>query len=356
MMLLTVCSCGHKKEKDANTTPNIDVAQAYTDSVVIHKKFPGVVSSGHNVEVVAQSDGRILRKCFTDGDYVRKGAVLYQLDPKIYQSNVAEAEAALAKAKGQYDYYTTQTAAMKKALEADAVAAITVEQAESNLRVAKASLAAAQAQLASARTSLEYCRVTAPISGRTQSGVQEGEYASQGRTLVNIVDNSDLKVTFSIDESRYRQLAAEGLADGESSVMFRNVPVEFEGAGTFPADLYYVSPSVDVATGTVTLEGKLQDPRKLLSDGMYASVNLPVSTDPKAILVKDASIGTDLQGEYVYLVDKEDKVVYTPVKTGETVNDTLRIITSGVKPGNRYVVSALLTVRNGEKVKPVIKK
>lgn len=360
-MLLTAASavlfpsCDKKKEAMTESVPEIVVDTAVTDSVVIRKEFPALLESASAVDVVAQTSGQILQKHFKDGDYVEKGALLYSIESRELQAEVIQARAAIDQARSQLEYYTSQCEAMNKALQADAVAKITVDQAESNRKAAAATLASAQGRLESAQTALSHCSVTAPISGRTGNAVQQGTYASEGSTLVSIVDNSDLKVTFSVDDSQFRQLEEIGLKDGTRSPLFESVPVNFENAGTFMTRLYYVSPSVDSGTGTITLQGRIEDPDGLLRDGMYATVNLPVSTMPHATLVNDASIGTDLQGAYLYVVNDSNRVVYTPVTTGDCVNDTLRVINSGIRPGERYVKSALLTVRNGMEVKPVTK-
>lgn len=89
---------------------------------------------------------------------------------------------------------------------------------------------------------------------------------------------------------------------------------------------------------------------------MYVSIDLPYGTEPKAILIRDAAIGTDQLGKYVYLVNDSNKIVYTPIEIGQLYQDTLRIVTKGLTPNDRYVTKALLTVRNGQTIKPVLKK
>jgi multidrug efflux pump subunit AcrA (membrane-fusion protein) len=101
------------------------------------------------------------------------------------------------------------------------------------------------------------------------------------------------------------------------------------------------------------LKGKVKNIDNELKDGMYVTVSLPYGKMPKAILVKDASIGTDQLGNYLYLVNDSNKVVYAPIEVGEIFRDSLRVVTKGVKAGDRYVTKALLTVRAGETVKPV---
>ena len=121
---------------------------------------------------------------------------------------------------------------------------------------------------------------------------------------------------------------------------------------SYTTDLYYTAPSVDTSTGTVTMKGKLSNPDNELKSGMYVTVSLPYGENPKAVIVNDASVATDQRGKYMYTLNDSDKVVYTPIQAGDLYQDTLRVVESGIKPGQRYVSKALLTVRPGETVKP----
>lgn len=113
---------------------------------------------------------------------------------------------------------------------------------------------------------------------------------------------------------------------------------------------------MNTATGTILLKGTVRNIDNELKDGMYVTVRLPYGVNPKAVLVNDASIGTDQLGKYVYVVNDSNKVVYTHIEVGELYQDSLRIVNSGLKGGEKYVTKALLTVRNGEEVKPVLQK
>lgn len=360
LVALTLISCHKKKPEDREQTPHIEVATPTEDSVVTHKTFPGVVQSAGSVDVVARVNGTIQQKCFRDGDHVSKGQVLFRIESTQYANAVREAEAALATARTQTEYYRQQHSAMQKALAADAVSKMNVLQAESNLRQAEASVKNAEASLSDAKTQLSYCVVTAPISGTISApNVDVGAYVGGGATnLCKIVNNSNLKVVFSIDEVEYQHLMSSSSGTTSGKMLFRNVPLTFSDDNNlnFTTDLYYVAPSVDTSTGSITLEGHIADPRGILRDGMYVTVNLPTGIIPHAVLIKDASIGTDQLGKYIYVVNDSDKVVYTPIKIGSLYQDSLRVVTSGIKPGQKYVTKALLTVRNGEKVIPVITK
>ena len=121
----------------------------------------------------------------------------------------------------------------------------------------------------------------------------------------------------------------------------------------FPATLDYMSPDVTMNTGTMTLRAVINNPDGILKSGLYVSVSLPYANVDNAILVNNASLGTDQLGKYLYTVNDSNIVNYQHVVTGELFDDTLRMITSGLKPNERYVTKALLKVKTGMKIKPV---
>lgn len=362
LAILTFCAAGcHKdKKKGQEEMPQVNVAMPIVDSVVLHKSYPGYIKAQNSADVLALVNGRILSRNYKEGDFVSKGQVLFTIESTDYRDAVRQAEASLATARSQYDYNSRQYQAMKKALEADAVSEMEVIQSKSAMETSAAAIKSAQAALQTARTNLSHCTVTAPVSGHiTSPDVTPGNYvagAAQPVKLASIYDDAVMKAVFNIDETQYRLIS-----DGrpvEGSPLYRSVPLIFSPSlpVSFTADLYYTSPEVDAASGTLQLEGKVANKDKLLKDGMFVTVNLPYGTSPHAILIRDASIGKDQLGSYVYVVNDSDKVVYTPIKVGELYQDTLRIVTHGLTPKSRYVTEALLKVRNGETVKPIVQK
>lgn len=353
-LLLLTASCKKKEQTADGQVPPIEVAVPAEDSIVLHQTYPGLVQANGKVQVVSRVNGKLLQQCFQDGDHVRAGQVLYRIESTQYANAVREAEAALATARSQAAYYRTQHAAMQRALQADAVAKINVIQAESNLRQAEAAIKNAQATLSDARTNLSYCTVTAPISGTVAaSDVNTGSILTVGTQLCNIVDNTQLKVVFNIDEAQYQHLLTSG--QGTSGPLFSDVPLSFSGLeGNYTADLYYTSPSVNTSTGQMMLEGNISDPSGRIRDGMYVTVDLPTGVNPHALLVKDASIGTQQTVKYLYVVTDSNTVAFAPVQPGPLYQDSLRVVNSGLRPGQRYVTKALLQVRPGMKIKPVM--
>ena len=347
----------HKKEKETAQVPEIEVTTPVVDSVTLHKTYPGYIRALNSADIVARVNGQLLAQYYHEGDYVTKGQLLFTIEPSKYRDAVQQAEAALQTARSQYDYASRQYEAMKKALQADAVSQMDVIQAESSMNTAKASIQNASAALATARENLSYCTIHATRSGRISiATMSTGNYINgEGAPvkLATIYDDSKVKATFEIEASQYESMIGEG--NPLENKLLRKIPLSFEQPmpHQYTADLVYTSPNVQTNTGTITLDGHLDNPDGELKDGMYVSVDLPYGTEPKAILINDASIGTDQLGKYVYVVNDSNKGVYTPIQVGEIYQDTLRIVTKGLTPESRYVTKAILTVRNGMEVKPV---
>jgi RND family efflux transporter, MFP subunit len=357
--LIAGCS-GKKKTAGTEAEMPVDVAEAVTDSIVLHKTYPGYLSAPDYVDVVARVNGQLLTTNYNGGDSVAKGKVLFTIDDTKYRNAVSQAQAQLETARANLEYASSHYKAVKKALESDAVSQMEVNQAESAYHQAQADVQNATASLSNARTMLSYCTVRATLSGHITSSIYaDGAYLNGEAapvTLATIYDNSHLNALFNIEDEQYIQLLA-----GENSrdkVDLSKVPINFSEKmpHRYYGDLRYISPTVDKNTGTITLKARIQNPYGELKNGMYITVDLPYAIEPHAILVKDASVGTDQLGKYLYVVNDSNAVVYTPITVGEVVDDSMRVVLKGIAPGARYVTKALLKVRNGMKVKPVMTK
>lgn len=356
-VVLATASCGSKtSHKESAPAPDIEVAAVKVDSVTIYKSFPGTLSADASVNVVARVNGNITGKYYTSGDIVKKGQTLFTIESTSYADAVKQAEASLATARSNYDYATRRRAAMEKAYASDAVSEMELEQSRSDERQAAASIKSAEAALSTARTNLGYCTVTAPIDGRAgDNTLSVGNYVAGGGSpvvLCEIYDNRNVTATFAIEDVSLVDDVNKALETDRN-----NIPVSF-GQPTdhsYTASLTYVAPDMNSSTGTMQLKAKIANPYDELRPGMFVNVSLPTGVDPQAILVRDASLSTDQLGKYLYTVNDSNKVVYTPVQTGDLVGDSLRIITSGLHPGDRYVTSAMLKVREGMTINPIEK-
>ncbi|MDE6575280.1 MAG: efflux RND transporter periplasmic adaptor subunit [Muribaculaceae bacterium] len=352
-----LCSCQDKKETADSTAPEIDVEQAYTDSIVIHKTYPGLLTANMTVDLVARVNGYLRSMNYKSGDFVKKGSVLFTIEDDSYRDALTKAEGDVATAKSNLEYAETRYKAMEEALKGDAVSKMEVEEAKNTLEECRATLSSAIAAQQTAATQLSYCTITAPFDGHvTTNAYSVGTYVGgEGGavTLATIYDDHTVTANFSIDDASNLGKLKKNMDSG--TIDFNNMPVSFSEPlnHKYTGKLSYMAPQVDITTGTMKLQAVIDNPYGELKPGMYVEVDLPVEDDPHAVIVRDASIATDQLGKYLYVVNDSDKVVYTPITTGELVRDSLRIVTKGINPGERYVSKALLKVRDGMTVKPI---
>lgn len=357
-LAVTSFSCSHKDSKKEMEAPDIQVAEATTDSLTLYKTYPGIISANSTVGVVGRVNGTLMTCNFSGGDLVKKGQVLFTIEDRLYRDALQQAQAQLASARSSNEYATKQYAAMKKALESDAVSQMEVAQAKNSMESSLAAIKTAEAAVRTAATNLSYCTVTAPVTGHISArNVDPGAYiGGEGApvTLATIYADADVHATFFIEDDSFMRMHTT--AANREGIDYTAIPLIFseELPHSYTAKLNFMAPDVDSSTGTVELKANINNPYNELKAGMYVSVKLPWKTDPEAVLVKDASISTDQLGKYLYTVNDSNKIVYTPVKVGDLYQDTLRIITEGIEPGAKYVTKAMLKVRAGMTVNPVL--
>lgn len=360
-LALSFASCSKKDKNASGSEPMpVDVAEAVVDTVLLSKSYPGTLNSVNSVDIVGRVNGTLLQQLYASGDAVKKGQVLFKIEDTKYIDAVDQAEAALTNARSAYDYNSVHYAAMAKALESDAVAQIQVLEAKSALEQSEAQIKNAEAALQTARTNLGYCTVRAPFDGAVSKPVySEGAYiGGEGAPvkMAEIYDNTSFNANFYIEDGSYiRSLANE---NNRSKIDYDSVPVKFSEPlpHNYSGRLIYMAPSIDTATGTLLLRVRVYSPYGELRNGMYCTVDLPYKFEPAAVMIKDAAISTSQTNKYIYVVNDSNRVVYTPIEVGDLVNDTMRVVTSGLKGGEKYVSRALLKVRPGIEVKPILTK
>lgn len=356
--LLALAAC-HKSDKEAASgqAPTIDVAQVVTDTVTLHTVYPGYLTANNEVDLVARVDGYLTSKPYEKGSFVKKGTVLFTIESRNYADAVARAQAELADARSSYAYNSKNYAAMQEALKSDAVSQMEVLQSKNAMEAAQASIDQAQAALKQAQTTLGYCTVRAPFDGHvTDAAYDVGAYlAGSGAPvkLATIYDDAIMAANFSIDATALAKIEANA-KNPALGIDMTKIPLIFDDPlpHQYTADLSYMSPALDKSTGTMRMQGDVNNPYGELRSGMYLKVKFPDQILDNALLVKDAAIGTDQSGKFVYVVNDSNKVESRSIHVSELVADTMRVVTSGLKPGERYVTKALLKVRDGMTVSP----
>ena len=223
----------------------------------------------------------------------------------------------------------------------------------------EASVRNAEAALKTARTNLGYCFIRAPYDGRvTRASYDVGNYingAVQPVTLATLYKDDLMYANFNIEDNQFMRMKLIAAQNDPSIKMPTHVTIRAgqDGRQTYTGTLDYLSPNIDLSTGTLNVRANLKNEDGELKSGLYVTITLPYSEQKDAILVRDASIGTDQLGKFLYIVNDSNIVRYRHIEAGQLVNDTLRQIVSGIRPDERYVTTALLKVRDGMSIKPI---
>ena len=360
LVLSVLTGCKEKKDAGAMKgmpTLAISVAKPIVKDITLTKDYPGYLTTEKTVNLVARVNGTLQSVSYAPGGRVKKGQLLFVIEPTLYNDKVAQAEAELKTAQAQLEYARNNYSRMKEAVKSDAVSQIQVLQSESSVTEGVAAVSNAEAALSTARTNLGYCYVRAPFDGTiSKSTVDIGSYVGgslQPVTLATIYKDDQMYAYFNVADNQWLEMSMNNQQPTKDLPKKIMVQLGKEGTESYPATLDYLSPNVDLNTGTLMVRANFDNPQGVLKSGLYVSITLPYGEADHAILVKEASIGTDQLGKCLYAVNDSDIVHYRHIEIGQLINDTLRQVLGGLSPQERYVTEALMKVRDGMKIKPI---
>lgn len=360
--LICLLSCKNKKQEEAKAAkqqvPNVNVARPIQQDVIYTYQYPAYLEAIQTVNLVARVSGFLEKMNYLPGVPVKKGDLLFVIEPQPYQDQLKAAEAQLKSMEARLTYAKAQYDKMKEALPSKAISEIDYIQSQANYNTAVANLQDAKAQLNTARTNLNYCYIRAPFDGRvSRNMVDVQNYVSgsvQPVTLATMYQDKLMYAYFNMAYSEFENLPAIGEPKAPRDTLMQLTFTDAtDSTRIWKGYLDYSSPNVDLQTGTVTVRAIAENPREELLSGMYVQIKVPYKDVPDAVLIPETSIGTSQAGRYVYLVDLNNRVVQKTVKVGILTSDGLREIISGVSPDDYYVVEAMMTVRPGMTVQPI---
>ena len=340
--------------------PQVSVASALERDVTEWDEFTGRLEAVESVEVRPRVTGYIESVNFTEGSTVKKGDLLFVIDPRPYRAELSKAEAELARAVARSELAVADEGRSTKLLDIKAVSREEYDSRINAAREAKADVAAARAAVDAAKLNLEFTRITAPISGRvSKAAVTAGNLVTGGSNtaalLTTVVSLDPMYVTFEGDEQiylKYNELSRRG--ERSSSRDAANpVLMGLANENGYPhhGAMVFVDNQVDPRTGTIRARASFENKDGYLTPGLFARVKLLGHNSYRAVLVDDRAIGTDQSQKFVYVIDAQNKVTYRAVTVGR-LDDGLRIVQKGLQPGETVVVNGLQRVRPGVVVAP----
>jgi multidrug efflux system membrane fusion protein len=359
---LSAVGCARPAAQPAEPPPpKVTVAEVALKDVTEWDEFTGRLEAVNTVAVRPRVSGYVAGLRFREGAIVNRGDLLFQIDSRPFVAEVDRLKAELARAKATVQRARSEAQRAERLTAQDAMSREESDRRASFAAEANAQVDAVAAALRAAELNLEFTRVTSPISGRVGRAIAtEGNLVSTGpgeATLMTTVVSLDpIYAVFDVDEAtflRYGNLATEGKrANARQTGLPLQMALGAEQQFPHQGKLNFLDNQVDPATGTIRGRAVFANPDNALTPGLFVRLRLPGTSAYGGALVRDGAIGTDLDKRYVFVVTKDRTIESRPVTLGPVI-DGLRVVRSGIGPGELVVVNGLQRVRPGMKVDPV---
>jgi RND family efflux transporter MFP subunit len=341
--------------------PKVEVTTPAQKSITRYLDATGNTAPIKSVDLVARVQGFLQAINYTDGSFAKEGTTLFTIEPETYKLKLEQAQAAEAGAQASLKQAEADYKRQVDLVQRQAVSQSTLDTSTSNRDNAIANLQQAQANTRIAQVNYGYTNVAAPFDGIvTAHLVSVGELVgvSSPTQLATIVALDPIYVNFNVNEQDVLRVRAEARRRGMTIEELRKLPIEIglqtETGYPHKGTLDYVSPQVNLSTGTLAVRGILNNPDRVLLPGYFVRIRVPFDQEQNALLVPDVALGSDQSGRYVLVVNAENVVEQRKVTVGPLEGD-LRVIESGLKPDDKVVVAGLLRAIPGQKVDPQLK-
>lgn len=338
--------------------PEVVVEVARTESVPLELEYAARTAGYREVQVRAQVSGILQERTYQEGSQVKRGQVLFRIDPRPYQAALARAKGALAQEQARYRQTERDLKRIRELQKKGFASESELDNAVSNFEQSKANIEAAKAEVQARQIDLDYTTVEAPISGITsKETVSEGSLMVAGdpnaSLLTQITQLDPLYVNFAAPDREVERVRS-GLAAGTLKMDGEHMRVElkFGDGSTYPTEgrVDFTDSLVDRGTGTVSVRAVVPNPRQSLLPGQFVRVVVKGLIRPEAITVPERAISQGPNGTFVYIVDEQGTARARPVTTSQTAGGRWAV-DSGVSAGDRVIVEGLPKVRPNAPVK-----
>ena len=352
---------------EANDAPAVAAPRATPVSVAVvaatqvntWDEFSGRLEAVERVDVRSRVAGAVLAAHFREGALVKQGDLLITIDPAPYAAEVERAEAQVASAQARAAFTRSEQERARRLWDDKAIAQRELDERVNAGREAEAALRAAQAQLQSARLNLGYTQVKAPVSGRVgKLEMTVGNLVAAGPgapVLTTLVSVSPIYASFDADEQVVVKALKELPPGAGARGKLDGIPVQMGTAGLegtpYEGRLQLIDNQVDAKSGTVRVRAAFDNKDGTLIPGQFARIRMGQARADTALLVSERAVGTDQNKKFVMVVGQDNKAEWREVTLGAPVNG-LRVVTKGLKAGERVVVNGLQHIRPGALVAP----
>jgi RND family efflux transporter MFP subunit len=355
---LLLNACQKPNEYAAPPPPQVVVSKPAQQPVTEYAEFTGRTEAAEFVEIRARVEGYLQSIHFQSGSLVKKGALLFIIDPKPYQAKLDEARAELERRQAELKQADATLKRKEMALKANAVSELEVLQGRADRDVAQAAIQGALAAIETAELNLSYTKIHAPIDGRigrNLSDVGNLVGATERTLLTTIVRDDPIYTYFSVSERDLLAYQEHPSRMSSPTSKGGNVPI-FLGLSNqsdypYEGHIDFVNNRLDPSTGTIQVRGLFKNGDGRLLSGLFARVRVPIGTTEKALLVPERALGSDQRGEYLLVVNAQNIVEVRPVTTGPLFQDR-RVIRKGITAEDQVIVDGVQKARPGIPVVP----
>jgi RND family efflux transporter MFP subunit len=361
LLLLGAATGCNRVDGKANATPppaEVQVAYPVKRTVRDYEDFPGKTMGNQEIEIRARVTGHLLSTPFKEGADVKKGDLLFEIDPRQYKAELTRAEATLLQAQARSARLTSDLERAKELLAKRAIGREEFDKIAGDRSEAVEAVGVAQANRELAKLNVTYCTIHAEVDGRISRRYIDPQnlVKANDTVLTSLVSLDPMYAYFDVDERaerRLKELIKQGKLDFSSEAKqpvwmgLANEGDRYPRHGTID----FTDNRIDSDTGTWRLRGVFKNTDHSLTSGLFARIRLPIGEPYEALLVAEEALGTDQGKRFVYVVDEKNIAKYQSVTVGRLHNG-LRVITDGLKPEQRIVVKGLQRVRPNAPVSP----
>lgn len=341
---------GKGKGKGGGGPLVVKAARAVVKPMPVLIEAVGTVEPEHSVQVRAQVSGVLQSVNFKEGDPVKAGQVLFQIDPRTYRAQYNQSIAAMARNKAQLENAKAQQERLEPLLKREFITRQEYDVAVTSAKSLEAAVQADQAAAEQARIQLEFASIKAPISGRTGTlAVKPGNLvpaAGSGTPLVTINSMDPILVAFSIPERQLEQLRRY---QNEKDMCIEILP-DRGAPSVADGKLVFIDNTVTPQTGTVLLKTRVANAKELIWPGQFVNVRIVLTVEPEAVVVPEAALQPGQQGSFVYLIDSDSKVQVQPVKVSRQIGSEV-VIAEGIKAGDHVITEIPQALQPGATVR-----
>ena len=358
--ILLLCACEQQNKYQPPPAAEVTVAKPEQRKVTLYMELTGSTAPLNRVDLVARVQGFLDKVAYKDGAAVKKGDLLFQIDPEDYKISLQIAQATQQQQEALLIQADADLKRKQDLVKTSAVSIAQVDDSRAKRDSTIAALDQAKGQVEQAKRNLAYTTITAPFDGTMSARlVDPGAMVGAGSPtkLATIVQLDPLYVKFNIDEQQVLTVRERMREMGVTLKDLGPIPVDIglqtETGYPHTGTLDYVAPEIDTSTGTLAGRAIIDNKDALLEPGLFVRVRIPKQLNVDSLLVPDIALGNNQQGRYLLVVDAKNVVEQRQVEVGELVDGALRIIKSGLKPDERVIVGGVMRALPGNTVVPV---